>query len=131
MLLPHIFDTFFVIRMRAGAPHLGLSSLPALTELCPFCMTHGLELLILQLQDHWFIICASEPRIIELQLNYWICFTCSKLYGKTIKTLWIRPDKKYCLKLLQWNCVTTIHQNYFERNNHMESSQASQNMIDV
>ena len=55
----------------------------ALTEF-PFRLTHGLELLMLEFQDHLFINCASEPRI-ELKLNYWICFACSKSYVKTIK----------------------------------------------
>ena len=57
--------------------------LPA--QSCPFQMTGGLELLMFELQDHWFINCASEPRSIELKLNYWISFACSKSYVKTIK----------------------------------------------
>ena len=60
------------------------------SQSCPFRLTHGLEL-----QDHWFIICASEPRSIESKLNYWICIASSKSYEKTIKTLWTRLD--YCL----------------------------------
>ena len=30
------------------------------------------------LQDHWFINCASEPWNINLKLNHWIYFACSK-----------------------------------------------------
>ena len=67
----------------------------------PFPLTHGLELFILLLQDHSFINCASKPRSIKLNLNYWICFACSKSCGNPIKTLWTRLDKKYCLKLLR------------------------------
>ena len=54
----------------------------------------------LNYKDHWFINCPSEPESIESKLNYWICFACSKSYGKAIKTLWTRLDKKYCLKPL-------------------------------
>ena len=93
-----IFLARFVTKMQTGTPPPpGSSSVPALTESSPFRLTQGLQLLILQLQDHWFIICASEPPSIELKLNYWICFPCSKSYKKTIKTLWTRLDEKYCL----------------------------------
>ena len=54
--------------------------LPA--QSCPFRLTHELELLVFELQDHWFINCASEPRSIELKLNYWISFACSKVICK-------------------------------------------------
>ena len=32
-----------------------------------------------------------------------------EVYRKTIKTLWTRLDKKYCLKLLWRNCLISIH----------------------
>ena len=41
-----------------------------LSQSCPFWLTRGLELLMFELQDHWFINCASEPRGIELKLSY-------------------------------------------------------------
>ena len=62
----------FMTQMRAGKPHPGSSSVHALTELS-LRLTHGLEILILQIQDHWFINCASEPRNVESK-HYLICF---------------------------------------------------------
>ena len=37
-------------------------------------------------------------------------FRLFKVCVKTVKTLWTRLDKKYCLKLLRWNCLISIHQ---------------------
>ena len=69
------------------------------SQSCPFRLTHSLELLMFELQDHWFINCPSEPRSIEAKLNYWICFASSKSYEKTIKALWTRLDVPLQLNL--------------------------------
>ena len=59
---PH-FGTF-CSSYSAGTPHQDpLLRLPS--ENCPFRLTHGLELLILYIQNHWFTNCASEPRSIK------------------------------------------------------------------
>ena len=72
-----IFGTFLWFRCRQEHP---IQDFPLClpSQSCPFRLAHGLELVILQIQRHWFIDCASEPRSIELKLNYWICFACSK-----------------------------------------------------
>ena len=122
LFYPRFYTTLLRLWLRWGQEHLFQDPplfLP--TQSCRFRLTNGLELLMFELQDHWFINCASEPRSIELKLNYWICFACSKSYGKTIKTLWTRLDKKYCLKLLRQNCTSKL----FWKSSHPESSQAS------
>ena len=92
----NIFGTFLWLRWGQEQPFQD-PPLCLPLQSCPFRLTHGLELLILYLQDHWFINCASEPQRKELKLNYWISFVCSKSYAKTIKnTLWARLDM-YCL----------------------------------
>ena len=42
------------------------------SQSCFFRLTHGLELLMFELQDHWYINCASESRSIESKLKYWM-----------------------------------------------------------
>ena len=42
------------------------------SQSCFFRLAHGLELLMFELQDHWHINCASEPRGIESKLKYWM-----------------------------------------------------------
>ena len=126
----HSFPTFFgtfVTQVRVGTSYPGSSSVPALTELSlstdAWTWTTHIVVkrpLIYQL--------SSEPRRTEIKLNYWICFACSDSYGKTIKTLWTRLDKKYCLKRLRQNCLISIYQSYFEKSIHpfwlRKSSQA-------
>ena len=59
-------------------------------------------------KDYWFINCTKEPQSIKLKFNYWTCCACSKSYGKTVKTLWTRLDKRYCLKLLRQNSTSKL-----------------------
>ena len=75
---------------------------------CPFRRMHGFELFMFELQDHWFINCASESRNIEPKLNYWMCFACSKSYEKTIKTLLTRLD-------VLLKTASTSQQSYFKK----------------
>ena len=57
--------------LRCGQEHpIHDLSLCLPSQSWPFRLTHGLELLMFELQDHWFISCASEPRSIELKLYY-------------------------------------------------------------
>ena len=87
------YPTVLPLWLRCGQEH-PIHNLPLclLLQSCPFRLGHGLELLMFELQDLWFINCASEPRSIESKSNYWICFACSESYEKTIKTLWTRLD---------------------------------------
>ena len=68
---PRFYPTLFCLWLRWGQkdpiqdPPLCLPS-----QSCPFGRTHGLELFMFELQDYWFINCASEPRSIELKLSY-------------------------------------------------------------
>ena len=93
------YPTLLRLWLRCGQEH-PIQDLPLClpSQSSPFQLTHGLELLMFELQDHWFINCASEPRSIELKLSYCICFACPKSYIKTIKKLF--EQDLYCLKLL-------------------------------
>ena len=82
---------------------------------CPFRRMHGFELFMFELQDHWFINCASESRNIEPKLNYWMCFACSKSYEKTIKTLLTRLD-------VLLKTASTSQQSYFKKTATQEAS---------
>ena len=98
-LLYRHFWHVFVTQMRAGTPHPG-SYVPALTELSPPAgawtwTTHIVVTRPLIYQLH------REPRSIELKLNYWLCFACSKSYEKTIKIHFEQDLDMYCLKLLR------------------------------
>ena len=72
------YPTLLRLWLRCRQEH-PIQSLPLClpSQSCPFRLAYGLELLMLELQDHWFINCTSEPRSIELKLNYWIYFACS------------------------------------------------------
>ena len=54
---------------------------------------------------NWLINCASELRSIELKLNYWICFTCSKSYVKTIT----KHFEQGLIKVLLKTAWTKLH----------------------
>ena len=91
------FLTRFVTQMRAGTPHPGSSSVSALKELSLPAgawawATHIVVTrpLIYQLR-RW----ATNYRV---KKGYWICFACSKLYGKTIKHFQQDLIKKILLK---------------------------------
>ena len=101
------YPTLLRLWLRWGQEH-PIQGLPLClpSQSCLFRLTHGLELFMFELQDHWFINCASEPLSIESKLNYWICFACSKSYEKTIKTLWTRLD-------ILLKTASTSHQSYF------------------
>ena len=102
------FWDVFVTQMRAGTPHPGSSSVPALTELSlpadAWTWTTHIVVtrpLIYQLRQ-W----ATKYRV-KIKLLNMFCLLTS--YGKIIKRLWTRLDKKYCLKLLPRNCLINIH----------------------
>ena len=101
------YPTLLRLWLRWGQEH-PIQGLPLClpSQSCLFRLTHGLELFMFELQDHWFINCASEPLSIESKLNYWICFACSKSYEKTIKTLWTRLD-------ILLKTASTSRQSYF------------------
>ena len=108
------FPTFwhvFVTSMRAGTPYPGSSSVPPLTELSIPAdawswITHIIDArpFVYQLRQ-W----DAKHRVKTLRNMFQPTYACSKLYGKTIKTLWIRLVNKYCLKLLQRNCFLIMH----------------------
>ena len=61
----------FVTQMRAGTPRPGSSSVPPLIELSlPADAWTSTTHIVVTIQDHLFINWASEPRSIELKLNY-------------------------------------------------------------
>ena len=93
------FLTRFVTQMHAETPHSGSFSVPVFTELslsADACIwtTHIVVTrpLIYQLRQ-W----STKYRVQIKLLNIFRLF---KVYGKTIKTLWTKLDKKYCLKQL-------------------------------
>ena len=70
----HSFPTFwhvFVTQIRAETPHPGSFSVPALTELS---LPADAWSWTTHIVDTRFINRASEPRSIESELNYLICF---------------------------------------------------------
>ena len=92
------YPTLLRFWLRCGQEH-PIQDLPLClpSQSCPFRLMHGLELLMFELQVHWFIDWASEPRSIQLKSNYWICFACSKSYVKTIKIYFGQGLDLYCL----------------------------------
>ena len=118
VLLPHIL-TRFVTHMPAGTLHSGSSSVSALTELSlpadPWTWTT--HILVTRPLIYKFRQWATKYRV---NLNYWICFGCSKSYGKTIKTPWTKFDRTFCLKLLWQNSLKL-----FLKSSHLESRQVS------
>ena len=85
--LPYIPS--LVTQMRAGTPHPGSSTVPALTELSlpadAWSWTTDVSIirpLVYQLR---------QRTTMKLKLNYWICFTCSKYmkdYKNTLNKTW-------------------------------------------
>ena len=101
-LLPHILARFCHSDAGRNTPSRIL-----LTKLFLPLTTHFVDTrpLVYQLRQ-W----ATKYRVTKLLDMFQPTYGCSKLYGKTIKTLWTRLVNKYWLKLLQRNCFLSIHQ---------------------
>ena len=110
------YPTLLRLSLRWGQEHpIQDPPLCLPSQNCPFRRMHGFELFMFELQDHWFINCASESRNIEPKLNYWMCFACSKSYEKTIKTLLTRLD-------VLLKTASTSQQSYFKKTATQEAS---------
>ena len=110
----------FVTQVRAGTPHPGSSSVPTLTDLSlpADAWTWTIHIVVTRPLIYQLRQWATKYRVKIKLLNMFHLF---KVYVKTIKTLWTRLDKKYCLKLLRQNCTSKL----FWKSSHPESSQAS------
>ena len=82
----------FYPTLRSGHEH-PIQDVPLclLSQSCPFRLTHGLELLMFELLDHWFIDCASEPQsIVKIKLLNIFCLlkVIWKDYKNTLSRTW-------------------------------------------